>query len=210
MKNGVTIGVVLAVLSLTMGAAHGYVFGDVDVEAWIFSSEYKVENSAAENAAIVVIDFAGDGSYAFGYRWKDGDEFTRQDNSKIGSEMGDAMMLELEKQLSLTLAMDYQYYGSSMFMKTLTYDTHTSGGDYPNDWLSYWTSTDGETWTAPPLTGVSDTILTDGAWHGWGREINNTTFDPANPPVTPTPEPATMLLLGGMAAPFVLKRRRRK
>ena len=213
MKNGAYIGVALTVLSLTTGAAHGYVFDgvNVEVEAWAESSV-----GADDNEAIVVIDFAGAGSYAFGYRWEDGDTFTREASAYadlvgyvIGSDLGEAMTLELNAQTPLVVG--YSYHPTfGFFLSTLSYDGHTAGaGGWSADWVGYWNSNDGENWTPAPV-GVSTKVLTDGAWDGWSQEIDNTAFDPVTPPVTPAPEPATMLLLGGMAAPFVLKRRRRK
>ena len=213
MKNVLISSVVLlAVLSLTMGVACGatdYTFNGVDlrVEAWAYSSSASA--NTYNNEAMLVVDFANAGSYAFGYRWEGGDEFTRADTTTVGSEIGEAMMLELDVDTPLVVGYSHHsVYG--FFMSTLSYDGHTAGaGGWSADWVGYWNSTDGGIWT-PASVGISTRVLTNGAWDGWSQEIDNDDFDPLTPPVTPTPEPATMLLLGGMAVSVVLKRRRRK
>ncbi|MDP6546420.1 MAG: PEP-CTERM sorting domain-containing protein [Phycisphaerae bacterium] len=238
MKNGVTIGVVLTVLSLTMGAAHGDVFGGATVEAWAESSP-----GASDHEIPVVMDFGGGNQYVFGYRWNDGDTVTRPvrvsgdpdyvnyqtytvtygAGTEVPGNTSEAAILSLDAVGGMVL--DTWYYSFGMVISDILYGSdemgqNIAGQEVPALWLcgrdpyTDWQGTshpasspDSRTWEYSPL-GIGGRVLHDGYWDGWSpRDLAwNTTA----PGITPAPEPATMLLLGGMAAPFVLKRRRRK
>ncbi|MBL7221283.1 MAG: PEP-CTERM sorting domain-containing protein [Phycisphaerae bacterium] len=240
MKNGVTIGVVLAVLLLTMGAARGDVFGGVEVEAWAESS-----SGASDHEIPVVMDFGGGNQYVFGYRWNDGDTVTRPVRvssdfdyddyvdytvtygfgTQAQANTSEGAMIALNSIAGMVMTTEYDdFFGLSVI--NILYGSDEMGGNVTGQtWPALWlcgrdaytdwqgtphpaSSPHNHTWEPAPI-GMADRELHDAYWDGW-TQCAAVGWDTIAPDITPTPEPATMLLLGGMAAPFVLKRRRRK
>ena len=70
-------------------------------------------------------------------------------------------------------------------------DVHITGAP---GWLSFWESSDGETW-ATTSTGVFDSALSDGSWAGANANLPSGTW-PGSAPTVPVPEPGTALLVG--------------
>lgn len=164
------------------GSAELVDFGgtQVDIEGWY---------GTGDNESILVVDF-GAASYAFGYLWSD---------TVTSFEMLEDVAAESSFEFTYT---DYDAGPEiSAALNTLSYDGYTIGaGGWPNDWLAYWLSDDGTDWTVSGV-GVSDNTLTDGSWDGWAP-VTQDIWPPTTAPVTPVPEPGTMLLFlaGGAVA----------
>ena len=239
MKNGAYIGVALTVLLLTMGAAHGDVFGGVEIEAWAESSA-----GASDHEIPVVMDFGGGNQYVFGYRWNDGDTVTRPVRvdgdpdyddyvdytvtygygTEAQGNTSEGAMIALDSIAGMVVTTKYDdFFGLSVI--NILYGSDEMGyniadqewpalwlcgRDAYTDWQNTWhaaSSPNDKTWEESPF-GIAGRVLHDGYWDGWSQRALD--YSTIVPDITPAPEPATMFLLGGMAVPFVLKRRRRK
>ena len=154
----------------------------VDIEYWAGSGA---------NASVMVIDF-GSTSYAFGYEWAES-----------------ATGLEMLQDISTAGTLDCTTtdHGWGITVDTISYGGNTMGeGGWPNDWLSYWTASDGTDW-APGSTGADTRTLADGDWDGWSRETQDI-WPPANEPTVPVPEPGTAALAALGAGILAMRRRR--
>jgi len=182
---------VWAMLAGALSGAGAYSFGDV-----LVSGSY----GSGTNTALMIVDF-GTKSFAFEYRF---------DGVKSGADM----VMETDDAGS-ALQIDYTDWGegNGIFVDEIRYNSQPrrdTVGVYPG-W-AYYTSTDGANWTQCS-TGSSFRTLIDGSWDAW----NYTGYDPdtwlptAPPPVTPVPEPSSMLalcsLIGLVASPKLLRAR---
>ena len=158
---------------LAAAAAGAYTFNDVKIEKW---------TGSGSKSAVVVVDF-GAKSYAFGVYW-DG-ELTGTGALNMLSA-GAGLGVEIGPKWGLVNGLRYDGYYH--FSDTDEYDPTAS-------WWQYWTSSNGETWTSPDY-GSSSRILTDGAWDGWGW--SPPWPDQGSAPVTPVPEPASIIALCSM------------
>jgi len=155
--------------------------------------EYWAGDQNAPNRATLVVDFAGDGSYAFGFGWS-----------------GQATGWDMLSAVCAAGGLDETHSGSAglgwgVMVNSLSYDGLTIDNDStsaPGDtWLVYWASTDGNHWSTPPA-GVSSNVIGDGDWNGW-----TATAAGQWPGAAPVPEPATLAIIS-IGALAMLKRRR--
>lgn len=207
------------VLLVAVQAANAYTFDDVIVEYWAGSGA---------NEAMMVVDFGSGENYAFGYRWDDGETMNRpggsafvQNNPTVGTNFSEALLLTVDTAGDLDLT--YQYhethgfgldeiaYGDNSIIASPAWDPY-----YPAMWVSghpgytdFFTdepvpamSPDGENW-ASSNWGAGTRELADGYWDGWTQGEDFV----AAAPVTPTPEPTTFAVLGGLGL-IALRRRR--
>jgi hypothetical protein len=219
-------GMLCALVASADAAVENWNGTDIDIQYWVGSGS---------NEAVCVVDFRDPetfvgSSYAFGYRWDDGGTTTRpgtssyvQSNPEVGSNTSEAVLLALAGDGRMTVGYSYHsLYGFSVTDfsyggEQIVYDWNAGR------WLGFWW--DGNTdWDdgygnsgpaeAPDGTftvagmGASGRILEDGFLDGWSDELSSS-YPAGNTPVIPTPEPATMGLLGlgGLA---MLRRHRRK
>ncbi len=198
-------GVAAAIAVCGVAAADMVDFGGtlVNVEYWSGSAQ-------GPNALMLVVDF-GATSYAFGYRWDNGPAPTGNTGLSFGGNGGlTPSGFDLIRDVADSGALDMTYtffegYGNAV--DTISYGGQTMGaGGWPTDWLSYWNSADGRTWSASDV-GASGRTLSNGSWDGWGRETSSV-WPPESMPITPVPEPGTVGL--ALAGAVVLAWRRRR
>jgi hypothetical protein len=178
----------LCLLAATCGAS-ALTFEDV-----IVSESYGTGGSSA----MCVIDF-GPRSYAFLYRFD-------------GARTGFDMLAALDAP-NTGLQVDYTVFDFGIMIDDFAYNNQAKRvvTEEYKGW-NYYTSADGVNWISSSV-GCADRNLSNGSWDGW----NYTGFDPvtweptAPPPVTPTPEPSSMVVLSsllGLAASRSLRPRR--
>ena len=168
----------------------------VNIESWVGSGA---------NEAVCVVDFSDgdDDSFAFGYRWDDGQTVDRPPSTyastygtTVGAERGEAMLLVLDAETDLDVIYSYHdLYGFAV--EGFTYDDglelHTIVSDgWVTTFPGYWYSSDGLTWDDSDV-GATTRELADGGWDGWTQEYTANGWLPVNTPVTPVPEPATIV-----------------
>lgn len=192
----------VALFAVTAGG-FGYTFDDVVVE---------VEVGAGTKQAMLVIDFGGDNSYAWSYKW---------DGAATGEDMLLAMNagteLEVDYHIDPTwgFGLDALRYGGYEVISDGWFTTfpgywwagHDEYLDFVGDTVPAWDNNGQDDWLVAQV-GAGTRQLADGYWDGWSQEYMANGFDPVHTPQTPVPEPATLCLLaaGGLA----LLRRRRK
>ncbi len=202
------------------GAALGGPPGLDDIEFWV---------GAGSNRAGFVIDW-NDGpspqALAWGYRW-DGqatgwDMLTAivgQTDIYTYDEHGEVDSITTITGADPHLTARMTDFGWGTMVDGFAYESDDlSHPPTTTDWWSYWTSEDGVVWDSA-MVGMTDRILADGDWDGWGFELNNTSWDAANPPENPAPapsagsppvpEPAGLAGLG-LALTAILRGRRRR
>ena len=174
MKNAYVV-VICAVVSVVPPVAFGLTFDQIQVEQWVGSGG---------NEAMCIVDFGGGDSYAFGYRWDDGDTFTRPTTVFSGwaGAQGDAalsegMLLALDASTALTITSHYHNtFGYQL--DSVSYDGHSLDNDWDTTFAGYWISGsaawDEDIWAeVPPGSGnwqIVDTIphpATDGDGENW-------------------------------------------
>ena len=107
----------------------------VDVECWA---------GFGSNMAMCVVDFGSD-SYAFGYKWDEGDTVARPagngfSDDPVGADIAEAMLLSFSSEALLTV--NYHYHSTFGFgVDGFEYDGQSIVGDgwvttYPGYWLS--------------------------------------------------------------------------
>ncbi len=109
----------------------------VVVESWA---------GAGDNEALCVIDFGQD-SFAFGYRWDEGDTFTRSSSGfadfygyTAGANLSEAMLLALDEQTGLSVS--YHYNNAlGMALDAFEYDGQVIESDgWVTTYLSFYIS----------------------------------------------------------------------
>jgi len=182
--------VVLAGFVRPVGAS---LVDDVEISEWAYIGGAGIN----DDLAIVVIDYdtrSLGNEYAFGVYFVDSGDVTGMD-----------LLSELSADTSLELAVDD--YGFGLFVSGINYDGRDGEYIWP-DWWSYWTSSDGESWTSSSV-GACDRLVQHGQWDGWSAADELFTEPPySQAPNVPIPEPmsAAFVILGG----FVVSRARRK
>jgi hypothetical protein len=176
------LAAVCMLLTAIAATTYGYTFDDVDLEYWAGSGDKE---------AVMVVDFDTGYNYAFGYRW---------DGAAIGWDAMDT----IDQAGALNVDATWYDLYSTHFVNDFDYPGATKGAG--TSW-GYYTSTDGENWTASG-SGVDSRVLNDGDYDGWSWGSTDANWDHLRAPTTPVPEPATvsLLALGGM----VLLRRGKK
>ncbi|MGE5609801.1 MAG: PEP-CTERM sorting domain-containing protein [Bacillota bacterium] len=139
---------------------------------------------SGNHQAAVVINFKDGAAYEFAVSF---------DGTTTGMELLDI----IQSQTSLTTVK--QDFGWGAFVDGFSFEGHSNagfgGGD---DWWQYWTKESSSAdWNAS-FTGVSDRIVSDGAWDGW-------VYGRATAPVVPEPSSLVVLSVG---ASLLLVRRR--
>jgi hypothetical protein len=162
-------------LLLAAGSVSALTFDDV-----LISESY----GSGTSSAICVIDF-GPKSFAFRYNFS-------------GTQSGLNMALALDTP---NTGLDVMYTdwgpGYGVFIDDFAYHDQakrTTTGVYPG-W-AYWVSTDGVNWTTSKV-GAAQRILQNGCWDAWTYTgFDPKTWEPSDPgPVTPIPEPASLMAL---------------
>ena len=154
MKNAL-LAVVCVVVFAVSSTAPAYTFDQVQVEQWV---------GTGNNEAMCVFDFGGGNSYAFGYRWNDGDTFARPTSVFSGwaGEYGEAalsegMLLSLDASTSLTITSHYNNtFGYQL--DSVSYDGHSLDNDWVTTFAGFWISGSGawdeDIWAeVPPGSG---------------------------------------------------------
>ncbi|HOM60409.1 MAG TPA: hypothetical protein PLP49_03075 [Anaerohalosphaeraceae bacterium] len=165
----------------------GYSFEEVAVEYWA---------GQGSNRAMVVVDFADDLSFAFGYQWE-GEKTSYDALLAIDACSADFTMLShWDDSLGGWFVDDLDYLGVS---------------PRGSSW-SFFTASDGQNWQSSWL-GASERVLSDGDWDGWASGewvwVGPGAWDWAFTGTvhTPIPEPASIGLLGLMSVLVVRKGR---
>lgn len=154
--RSLSIGVACVVVGLACTAARGFTFDQVVVEQW-------AGPETADNETLCVVDF-DDVSYAFGYRWNNGDTFTRptSDFSAWAGETDDAglseaMLLALAELPGLTIESSYDAaYGYQL--GSISYGGHSLANNWLTSYAAFWMG-GSEAWTedvwaeVPPGSG---------------------------------------------------------
>jgi hypothetical protein len=181
----------LAMFATLAPAAELYDFNgtNVLVEYWA---------GTGSNEAILVVglgtDYNDPSPYkAFGYRWND---------TKYSIDM----LQDVDAAGDFDATIEFMGFGN--IMTAFRYQGQDVTTTWMADYLSAWNSTDGQNWSYA-IEGIDQRELTDGDYDGWAYADGNYEENPAIPPVTPTPEPASMALLG-IGAMGLLRKRRRK
>lgn len=171
----------------------------VRLESWASATP-----AASGNEVVSVIDFGSGNSYAFGYKWNTGDTVTRPASNyattygaTAGAATGEGMLLSLDADTGLTV--NYSYHDTlgfnvAGFSHNDGGSVHSMTGSWPATYLAYWVSDDGDSWTVSSV-GASTRALADDDWDGWTLE-DGANWPPITAPVTPVPEPGSLLLLG--------------
>lgn len=185
-----TVTALAATVQLAWADLYNFNGTDVNVEYWSSGgSAVDMDTySGDDSMAVLVVDFGAD-SYAFGYLWGSG--------TPTGNDLVDSTAS------AGSLAYTTADFGFGPYVDSIRYAGQTMGtGGWPSDWISYWNSTDGDTWNYASV-GAGDRTLSDGDWDGWSNE---TTSDGSTQPTTPVPEPGTVLLSALGAAIIGLRR----
>ncbi|MBL7134804.1 MAG: PEP-CTERM sorting domain-containing protein [Phycisphaerae bacterium] len=138
MKNALGIAVMCVTLSAVASTGLAIPFEDVVVDAWAYAS-----GGADDNTAMCVVDFGGGNSYAFGYKWEDGDLFTRQPGpfatlfgATVSAGNSEAMLMALDAQTPLQVTSEVHPQFGRM-IKGLAYDGHQII-EADGAWAAFW------------------------------------------------------------------------
>ena len=154
--------------------------------------EYWAGAVDGDYEAVVVVDFAPGSSFAFGYRWNDGAAPTGWDALSAINAAG-------------ALDVTFTPYSWGVMVNDFAYGSVVSGDESSYSW-GYYIGDDGVNWTAPTAYGVSGRPLVDGCWDGWSWGGVDDDWNHLRAPITPTPEPISMVLLG--LGGMIMSRRR--
>ncbi len=152
------------------------------------ATEGTVGDPGGANQAMIVIDWDSgvSASHAWLFRW---------DGSARFADAYDAILAAEAGAFSWSQAAFVQF----VHFSDGDGDDHLTGAP---SWLSFWSSSDGESWSITNL-GVYDEPLVDGGWAGANANLPSGTW-PGSAPAVPVPEPGSGLLvalgLGGLTA----------
>ena len=214
-----------ALVSAAAPAAFADVVGFGDLDFWV---------GAGANRAAVVIDWGGDADpLAWGFRW---------DGRATGEDALEALVAA-DPRLAWEFT-DFDFGSRSRFIDAFGYDRDGDGfspGD-PDDsyaagdaaiatsWFYYTAESSpyapgADGWGPPPDTpagfpaGITDRVLTDGAWDGFRFDVYDANFEPQSGPPrqafaaaapAAVPEPASVALILGGIGTFAGRRVRRR
>jgi hypothetical protein len=195
-------GVVLALATLLLGGAtavQATTIDDIKVEGWY---------GAGSNKAVVVVDFApGNGdadSFAFGVNFGQAstDTITGYDLLQRAANGNGSLGFDSHVDPLWGWELDEIWYTDPKTSQY--YDVRNA---WPTAWWSYWTSTDGASWSASDV-GASTRMVGNNDIDGWMAQRGDVW--PGTPPVAPmkeVPEPSTLVLaLAGGAALLIWRR----
>ena len=147
-----------------------------------------VGTAGGASQAMVVIDWDTD-SFAWLFEWNGPATYADAYDAILAAEGGNFSW----SQAAFVLDMSYTTGGQ-------TYSTGSPG------WLSFWSSTDGSSWSTTNL-GVYDEPMVNGGWAG--AQANLPEIWPGSAPTVPIPEPGTALLMTLGLAMLSIKRNAR-
>ncbi len=196
---------VAAALTMAAGTSHAYTFSEVSTQSW---------TGSGDNQAMMVVDFGGGHSYAFGYKfggsptsWDMFKSIVENSGSTFGYTAGPTTLFDATGG---GVTAHGEIYSWGTIIEGIGYDGFSIEDHFytTGEVVTYWNSPDGVTWNSSSV-GITDRILTDGAWDGYtgGRYDANFNFI-GDAPAVPTPEPATMAIMA-VGAGLLMKRNRR-
>jgi hypothetical protein len=196
---------ILTLAMLLLGgatAAQATTIDDIRVEGWY---------GTGVNKAVLVVDFApGNGdadSFAFGVNFgaTSTDTITGYNLLQTASSGNGSLGFDSHSDPLWGWMLDEIWYTDPKTSQS--YDVRNN---WPAAWWSYWTSTDGSTWSSSDV-GASSRMVGSGDIDGWVAQVGDVW--PGTPPVAPmnaVPEPSTLVLaLAGGLAVLVCRCRRR-
>jgi len=182
---------VVAVVAIALGSSAHAIPTDVMVNGEYLDVDYFVGTGTNTSYLVVDFDVSGGDTYAFGYRWNDGDDAR-------GFTMIEAVTSFIDG-LAWTFG-GVDGVGLGAFVDTFSYPTFDEVSQPGNFW-AYWTgetNVDDEPIDFDPgfdwefaSNGISGRVLQDGSIDGWYNDFNGV---PPGIPTIPAP-PALGLLL---------------